>query len=146
MREPEMSPTESITLHFPSETKYLSLVGGCVSEVCRLLERLTDQEESVHGIQLAVNEAVVNAVQHAYAGRADGRIEVRFFLQPDQLTVDVVDWGQSFDFPVELGPDPSGLQEGGRGLWLMQMLMDRVAYRADPDRGNRMRMVKELIQ
>lgn len=133
-------------LYVPSETRYLSVVGAFVVELCHMVEPLAEQEQLVYDIQLAVNEAVANAIQHAYAGRSDGMVEICFCAGDNRLIVDVVDWGQAFDFAEIPESSPSELQEGGRGLWLMRQLMDEVTYRAHPRKGNRMHMVKELVQ
>lgn len=139
-----MERTETITLRVPSQTRYLSLIGACTVETCRHVERLPDPEQTTYDVQLAVNEAVANVIEHAYAGRLDGVVEVLFHLHPDRLVVDVVDWGKSFDFTATPEPNLSQPQEGGYGIFLMQRLMDEVIYRADPDQGNRLRMVKRL--
>lgn len=78
-------------------------------------------------ILLAVGEAAGNAYRHGR--RLDGRSEIRArceFHRPD-LEVEISDDGPGFD-PAEVAargtPDP--LAQGGRGLFLMNELMDEV--------------------
>lgn len=88
---------------------------------------------------LAVNEAVTNAIQHA-TGRADVSI-----IRDDRegaVVVDVVDEGSGI--PPEITnarPDPVAI--GGRGLYLIHLLCDRVHIDSGPG-GARVRLVMKL--
>jgi len=82
-------------------------------------------------VKLAVNEAVTNAVVHAYAQR-DGRIAVTVALTGEALSVTVTDSGGG------LAPraDSPGL---GVGLPLIAQLADHLDVRSDDD-GTQIRM------
>lgn len=144
METTDLGQTETVTLRVPSRTHYLSLVGACAVEICRRLEYLPNLEQATYDVQLAVNEAVVNAIEHAYAGSPGGLIEILFHLHPDRLAVDVVDWGQDFDFGAVPEPTLTQALENGYGIMLMHKLMDTVTYESDAVQGNRLRMVKEV--
>jgi len=139
-----MHLTETVTLRVPSRTYYLNLVRASSREICLGIDGLAMSDQTVYDIQLAVNEAVANTMQHAYEGRSDGEVEVVFRVDPGSLIIDVVDWGQTFDISVVPDPDLSEPQMHGYGLFLMRQLMDNVSYDTDPTRGNRMRLVKRL--
>lgn len=69
-------------------------------------------------IELAVSEAMSNAVQHGFRGREPGAIEVRLnLLVPDTLLVSVIDDGSG------MSPDP-GSDGLGYGLALIGRLSD----------------------
>jgi serine/threonine-protein kinase RsbW len=71
-------------------------------------------------IVLASHEALANAAEHAYAGRADGVIDLYAHSAPDLVTVVVTDYG------AWRPPRPSdGLR--GRGL----MLISALAHHSD---------------
>jgi serine/threonine-protein kinase RsbW len=76
-------------------------------------------------VKLAVNEAVTNAVVHAYA-EADGEIAVTVALGAGELTVTVADSGGGM-VPRQ---DSPGL---GIGLPLIAQLADRVEVHSDDD-------------
>ena len=82
-------------------------------------------------VKLAVNEAVTNAVVHAYA-QQEGRIAVTVGLTGEALTVTVTDTGGG------LAPraDSPGL---GVGLPLIAQLADHLDVRSD-DKGTQIRM------
>jgi anti-sigma regulatory factor (Ser/Thr protein kinase) len=93
-----------------------------------------------HHLVLAVNEAATNVIK--YAG-GHGRVEV---LQDDgnRLIAVVSDHGPGL--PARLAVEPPGSTEtGGRGLWLMNQVCDRVELRSDAG-GTRVRLEMSLTR
>ena len=105
-------------------------------------------ERTLYEIQLAVDEACANVVDHAYQGADPGDIEVSCCLDDQILTVQVRDWGTGFDLTSVADPDlDAPLEErtlGGLGLFLVRQVMDDVQFRSDPELGNELMMSKRL--
>jgi serine/threonine-protein kinase RsbW len=105
-------------------------------------------ERALYEIQLAVDEACANVVDHAYEGADPGDIEVSCRLDDQILTVQVRDWGTGFDLAGVADPDlDAPLEErtlGGLGLFLVRQVMDDVQFRSDPELGNELMMSKRL--
>ncbi len=105
-------------------------------------------ERTTYNVQMAVDEAVTNVIQHAYRGAEDGRIRISCERQDDEFVVEVQDFGKPFD-PSKV-PTPrvhgplSRRSVGGLGVFFMKKLMDRVEFSRDATRGNRVRMVKRI--
>jgi serine/threonine-protein kinase RsbW len=92
-------------------------------------------------ISLAVTEAVSNAIRHGSpAGEAD-HVDLRVQLEGSRLVITVRDHGPSFRPPPPTLPDPSLFAEHGRGLFLMDQLMDDVQFSGDG--GTVVRMTRE---
>jgi serine/threonine-protein kinase RsbW len=123
----------------------LAAIAEFVSERAQLAGLSEDQ---VFDIQMAVDEACTNAMEHAYDGQPDGQVRVCCYVERDEFVVRVTDYGRSFDPATIAPPDLSvPLEErqiGGLGLFLMKQLMDRVEYRADEKVGNQMVMRKRV--
>jgi serine/threonine-protein kinase RsbW len=82
-------------------------------------------------ISLAVTEAVSNAVRYGSpAGEAD-TVEVSVMQEGSRITITVRDHGRPFSPPTPSLPDPAAFAEHGRGLFLMQQLMDEVRFSRD---------------
>ena len=105
-------------------------------------------QRALYAIQLAVDEACANVVDHAYEGIEPGDIEVQCRLEDQILTVRVRDWGSGFDLACVAEPDlEAPLEEripGGLGLFLVRQVMDEVQFRCDPELGNELTMSKRL--
>ena len=82
----------------------------------------------------AVGEAFNNVALHGYAGRSDGRLELRIETKHGRIRIELRDWGQSFDPNAVRAPDLDTLPESGLGFFIMQSFMD-LAYR--PGRSGR---------
>jgi serine/threonine-protein kinase RsbW len=104
-------------------------------------------ERALYEIELAVDEACANVVQHAYGNDHTGELEVCCRLDGADFVVQIHDWGTAFD-PDEI-PEPdvdAPLEErtlGGLGLFLIRQFMDSVQFTFDPEKGNTLTMVKK---
>ena len=82
--------------------------------------------------ELAIIEALTNAVRHGGPRPAGARLDIRLARAKDELAVTIRDatglaiGPELFDVPAELEPHP--LAEGGRGLQIMRNCSDRLAF------------------
>lgn len=99
-------------------------------------------------IQVAVDEACANVVQHAYPGIQKGDMEITCSIDTHEFTVRVRSWGRVFDPDLVEPPDVNApLEErslGGLGLYFIRQYMDEAHYSFNPDSGNELVMVKRL--
>lgn len=96
------------------------------------LERVGVEEDSRHWIDLAVREAVANAIKHGNQGDPDKRVEVAMRRHDDELVIRVEDQGQGFDprrVDDPLAPE-NLLRPNGRGIFYIEKLMDGVEWGA----------------
>lgn len=84
--------------------------------------------------ELVLAEVLNNIVEHAYAGRSDGVIEMAMTLADNALACQVIDHG--LPFPTGAPPDaslqrhdPKDLPEGGFGWPLIHRLTRDLGYR-----------------
>ncbi|MGH7788474.1 MAG: ATP-binding protein [Candidatus Binatia bacterium] len=130
----------TITLRIDSRLEDVWLIGLAVRAVCSALPL---DEETTGAVELCVVEAVNNAIEHAY-GEAPGQpVEVEASLAADTLRLAVRDRGRSMPWPAPPAAAPDGLNEGGRGLFIMRELMDDVDY-ATVDGWNVLTLTKHL--
>src|SRR5882757_8852942 len=115
-----------------------------VSAACKLVTRRPQRPEwnefRMHVVS-AVGEAFNNIVLHGYAGRADGVIEMDIRTHPDEITVELRDYGESFDLDAVATPDLDLLPESGLGIFIMRAFMS-IRYR--PGRPNVLTLSKTL--
>ena len=87
-------------------------------------------------LQLALEEACCNVLEHAYAG-ASGEIGINFTAHKSDVILTVRDHGRAFEPDKVSDPDLLiPLEErpvGGLGLYLMHRLMDEVRFSFSPE-------------
>ncbi|HSQ19388.1 MAG TPA: ATP-binding protein [Blastocatellia bacterium] len=133
--------TETIELSIDSKIEFVDLVASVTKSVTT---KIGFDEDAASWIELAVHEAVINAIMHGNKGIADKQVDVRFVTEVDALTVYIRDYGDGFD-PALL-PDPTNsdnlLNPTGRGIFYMRTFMDEVEHSIHPEGGSVVRMRK----
>jgi len=106
-------------------------------------------EEIILSVQIAVDEACTNIIQHGYSGKG-GIIAISCELQGDDFVITIRDRGRPFDPgsvpPPDLAADLEQRRVGGLGMYLMRKLMDEVSYNFDAEKGNKLTMRKTLTK
>ena len=134
---------ETTELSFPSRVEAVDEAAAAVAE---FMNRLGIGEDIAFGVDMAVREAVTNAVVHG--NKLDDAKEVGLRLRntPEAFEISVHDQGSGFN-PNEV-PDPTKgeniLRTSGRGIFFMRNFMDEVDWSADPGGGTSVRMIKRL--
>jgi serine/threonine-protein kinase RsbW len=105
-------------------------------------------DEQMHDVQMAVDEACTNVIEHAYRGKPDGTIDIVCNQRGSEFIVTISDFGARFDpKKIELPKTHDPLPKrriGGLGLFFMRKLMDRVEFDFESGRGNRLTMTKKI--
>jgi len=106
-------------------------IEGVIARVVGLLEE-NGCSQDLENVQLALHEALMNAILHG--NHSDPKKHVRLCVAIQEgggILIVVKDSGSGFD-PSKL-PDPTMgeniYREGGRGVYLIQQLMDEVQYK-----------------
>jgi serine/threonine-protein kinase RsbW len=103
-------------------------------------------ESEVYAVQLAVDEASTNIIEHGYGQECPSRIDITCDVQEDGLKVVIYD--DAVPFNPETIPEPEidvsldEIKPRGLGIFLMRQMMDEVNYKSSPDMGNTLTMVK----
>lgn len=133
--------TETIELSIDSKLEFVDLIASVTKSVTA---KMGFDEDDSSWIELAVHEAVINAITHGNKSADDKKVDVRFVTEQDQLIVYVRDYGEGFD-PSQL-PDPTNsdnlLNPSGRGIFYMRTFMDEVEHSIHSEGGSVVRMKK----
>jgi serine/threonine-protein kinase RsbW len=136
---------QKFTLHVPSSTQNLAMIRDFVASV-GVQAGLT--EDDVAKLELAVDEACANVIEHAHHGDLTKDVVVRAVFDEQTLKLEVLDSGAGFDPssvpPADLQRLAHERRTGGLGLTVMHTLMDEVSYEIVPGDKNRLRMIKRL--
>jgi anti-sigma regulatory factor (Ser/Thr protein kinase) len=124
------SETSDGVFSIPSE---IGAIAPAVDRVIHLIEEAGCVPPNQSDVEIAVFEALANAVIHGNGQDAGKRVHICCRCQPgEQLSIVVKDEGAGFD-PVKV-PDPTAREnvesEHGRGILLMKTFMDEVHFEA----------------
>ena len=103
-------------------------------------------EEAAFGVEMAIREAVTNAVVHGNQEDESRQVEITFSSSAGELEIEVRDQGKGFDPAGVADPtDPENIMKtSGRGIFLIRSFMDDVQWTMRPDGGTTLRMVKKF--
>jgi serine/threonine-protein kinase RsbW len=133
------------TLQVPSSTENLALIREFVTAVGRQAQL---EEPEISNLELAVDEACANVIEHAYGHDITKEVVVRAKFDDESLQISVIDEGLGFD-PGNVGQDSveqliHSRKSGGLGIRLIKQLMDEVSYEIMPGQKNELHMTKKI--
>ncbi len=112
----------------------IQAISPLVDRLMRLIEGSQCVPGEEFGVELAVREALENAVVHGNQEDPETKVHIRCRCQPgEEICIVVTDQGKGFDFEKTMGngltPDPAA--ERGRGIPLMKAYMDEMHFERD---------------
>jgi serine/threonine-protein kinase RsbW len=133
---------ETTELILPSRVE---VVAEAAAAAAKVVSRAGFTDEAAFGVDMAVREAVTNAVLHGNRQDEAKSVEITFTVSPAALEIEVRDRGMGFD--PESVPDPTDAQNvlktSGRGIFFMRTFMDEVSWSHHPEGGTVVHMTKK---
>ena len=119
----------TLSVELKSELAELEKVRNFCCDVYELATaQSTNRENDQYiGLQLALNEAVANVMEHGYQFEPDQAITCFAHITSQQIVFDIVHDGNPFNGPQQV-PEIDHPLEGGMGLFLIQQCVDHVSY------------------
>lgn len=111
-----------VRLELPASEDSLPVVRQALRSIGETVEA---DLEALEDAELAVTEALANAVEHAYGDEGDGAVHVSFLARDEEMLVSVRDFGVGFD----VSRDRSGDRPAGYGLSMIEGIARRVDVR-----------------
>jgi len=144
--------TGKIKIETPGDGSYLAYIRTMVTDLAR---QIGFPEAEVAKIEMAVDEACSNVLEHAYAPHKEWRwqhrepeIRLEVHTEDGRLVIEINDHGQGFDFakyqPADIENRLQQMAQGGYGIFIMRKFMDEVQYSSNDQTGNTLRLVKYL--
>ncbi len=134
---------ETTEIKLPSR---IEAVAEAAAAVAGVVSRSGIDENAAFGIDMAVREAVTNAILHGNKEDESKFVEVTLKSSDASLEIKVHDEGPGFN--PESVPDPTKeeniLKTSGRGIFFMRTFMDEVEWFIRPEGGTTVRMVKRF--
>ena len=125
----------------PSISEFLEIIRDFIKKIA---SNVGFVEEDVYKIQLSVDEACTNVINHAYdeITRSVMRVEVK--VDEEKMDVSVIDYGRGFEPNIIKSPNMrkylKEYKRGGLGIHLIKKLMDEVKFSDTPFKKNQITM------
>src|SRR5450759_3085378 len=131
------------TAIFPAKFEQLDAIREFAAQAARDAGM---DDSLIYAVELSMDEACTNIIEHAYEGIKGGEIECTCNSDDKNLTIMIRDHGKSFDpssiaLP-DLDADLDSRPVGGLGVFLMKKLMDEVRFEPLGESGNVLTMIK----
>lgn len=131
-----------LELRFAADPKRLKMVREQVQQAA---SQLSCTKKLISDLIIAVNEACMNIMEHAYKGDRSGEIVLEINNNGDVIEVVLTDFAEPVDFSTIQARDPEDLRPGGLGTFFINEIMDECSYAHLNDvGGNELRMTKRL--
>lgn len=129
-------------IHFMSRTDMLKPLRKFVRDVTA---QQTDNKKYIDDIAMAVNEACMNVIQHAYKDVDDREIIIEFWKDKEDVLIKIFDQADKVDIAKIKSRDLEDIRPGGLGVHMITQLMDAVEYKYNVNtKGNLLEMRKNI--
>jgi serine/threonine-protein kinase RsbW len=102
----------------------------------------------VSKLKIAVYEACMNVIEHGYRFEPGQLIGIEVLKEKGTLSITVTDRGQPFDFYGDKEYDVKDAfregRTGGYGLFIIRRSVEDVKYESNPQKGNRLTLLKKI--
>ena len=137
-----MNQDRLLNLHIPAHPDRLSLVRALVRRAAGIAGC---NRELAEDLVLAVNEACMNVIQHAYKGDTTGEIELEILNNGSRLVFRVKDHAAPVDLECVKPRDLGDVRPGGLGTHFIRAIMDEcVMGHLEGGAGNYLEMIKKI--
>jgi serine/threonine-protein kinase RsbW len=126
----------------PSNIVYLNSVRAFLTSV---LGESGYRDDDISDIELAIDEALANIMEHAYGMDKPKTVDLSFYITHEYFLAKLRDKGASFDLAAQIKQEQDTLASSrtrGRGCYIINKIMDNIEYQTIPDVGNELVLLR----
>lgn len=137
-----MTEKQLLKFHFPAKPDQLCTVRELVKQAAKMTGC---QAEMADKLVIAVNEACMNVIQHAYKGDDSGEIVLEILNNNNRLLFCLQDYAEPIDLD-SVKPRPlEDIRPGGLGVHFIREIMDECEMgHLEGGTGNYLKMIKKI--
>jgi len=113
----------------PAQIKYLPVLRKFI---IRIGSKYKFAKNEINAFKISIDEACTNIIKHGYNADQSGSITMRVLVNDDQLVVELIDQGRSFDPNTVGNPNLNNYvdtgKKGGLGIFIMRKFIDEINY------------------
>lgn len=126
---------ELISMNMSVNPDFVSVIRLTLSGVA---SRIGFSLDDIEDMKVCVSEACTNAIKHS----KKDEFQVKFYVYPDRLTIEVLDDGIGYDVDSLASPDLKNPKTSGLGIFIIKTLMDEVEIKSCDKCGTIIKMTK----
>ena len=124
-----------ISMNMSVNPDFVSVIRLTLSGVA---SRIGFSLNDIEDMKVCVSEACTNAIKHS----KKDEFQVKFYVYPDRLTIEVLDDGIGYDVDSLASPDLKNPKTSGLGIFIIKTLMDEVEIKSCDKCGTIIKMTK----
>lgn len=124
-----------ISMNMSVNPDFVSVIRLTLSGVA---SRIGFSLDDIEDMKVCVSEACTNAIKHS----KKDEFQVKFYVYPDRLTIEVLDDGIAYDVDSLASPDLKNPKTSGLGIFIIKTLMDEVEIKSCDKCGTIIKMTK----
>lgn len=124
-----------ISMNMSVNPDFVSVIRLTLSGVA---SRIGFSLDDIEDMKVCVSEACTNAIKHS----KKDEFQVKFYVYPDRLTIEVLDDGIGYDVDSLASPDLKNPKTSGLGIFIIKTLMDEVEIKSCNKCGTIIKMTK----
>lgn len=124
-----------ISMNMSVNPDFVSVIRLTLSGVA---SRIGFSLDDIEDMKVCVSEACTNAIKHS----KKDEFQVKFYVYPDRLTIEVLDDGIGYDVDSLTSPDLKNPKTSGLGIFIIKTLMDEVEIKSCDKCGTIIKMTK----
>lgn len=124
-----------ISMNMSVNPDFVSVIRLTLSGVA---SRIGFSLDDIEDMKVCVSEACTNAIKHS----KKDEFQVKFYVYPDRLTIEVLDDGIGYDVDSLASPDLKNPKTSGLGIFIIKTLMDEVEIKSCDKCGTIIKMTK----
>jgi len=139
---PETNLIEHAVLDVLSSLDNLDRIGNFVRDFCARSANLLPAD--IDALELVVNEAIVNIIEHSYNSQDDLPISIHLHLTASAIIIHIYDWAEPFEITDARMPSFDGSRSDGFGLFIIESNTTKAVYSRDAEGRNCCLFIREI--
>lgn len=138
--EEVVKSTSHLDLKIPCREEFVAIARAQAEAIAR---RLNFSNEDIDDLVLTIGEACDNSIEHGFSEKG---VDIHYSISPQQLMVEIIDYGKGFN-PEGRGEEvPDLMAERGRGIYIMKTLSDSVSIQSTVGKGSKVTIKKQRVK
>jgi serine/threonine-protein kinase RsbW len=111
-----------------------------------LLRKIGVSEDTIANLAIAVTELVNNAIKHGNKLQKEKTVTVKITYKSGKIEITITDEGEGFNPENVADPlaEENLLKEIGRGIFIVNSLIDEVKFKFPPEGGTKVTITKNI--